>query len=153
MGLTDIRLRVFFAPKICSFSLHTYSRNMNVFTYPGLSRSVFFKVASIMVVAWNFTLTENHRWPTTSIMTLKYNSQEKKGCQVSNAFRNGAHQQVAMKISAPKYTYSRWVRCQIRSLPHQVCIAFWYSFFICPFFMHLGQAAQYKSFQGSQWLN
>ena len=37
-----------------------------------------------------------------------------------------------MKISVPKYTHTRRVRCQIRSLPHQVCIIFRLSFLGIP---------------------
>ena len=39
------------------------------------------------------------------ILTLKKNSQVKEGCQISDAFGNGARQIVATKNTAPKYVH------------------------------------------------
>ena len=82
--------------------------------------------------------------------TLQYTkggSQKFKRCQLSDAVWDGARQLVATKKSAPKYTYTGWVRCQIQCLPHQVCIAISFLFLSRPPFIYLGLATENDPFK------
>ena len=54
---------------------------------------------------------------THQIFKRKGGSQDLKRRQVSNAFRNGARQIIRTEVSAPEYTYTSWVRCQIQWSP------------------------------------
>ena len=58
----------------------------------------------------------------------KRGSQNLKRCQIPDAVWDGAYQNVGTKLSAPKQTYTRQVRCQIQCLPHQVSVPFCFLF-------------------------
>ena len=76
---------------------------------------------------WVFTWAmESLWWPTLMDICRKYNSQNYKGCQISNALWDGADQCIISKISAPKHTNNNGLGAKFNV--YNVCIAYCYSF-------------------------
>ena len=86
---------------------------------------------------------------TLRISPHKGCSQVLKRCQIPNVVWDGAHQIVASQISAPKYMYTGWVKCQMQYSQHEECIAFCSLIFLSSPLHLLGNNRSKQSFQSS----